>query len=304
LISTFVTPLLQDIGFSVAFGVPAVLICFATLIFYLGKPYYLINPPGDNLITLAFGIVKTSIVEKRKNKYSDLKKSSLLDYAKEKYGEKPVEDVKQVFRVLKVFIAIPILWSLFDQHSSRWVFQAEKLNLEIFSGYTIKVSQIQILNPGLLLMLLPIFNKCIYPLCKKCGIVMTPLFHKMGIGMFIASLSFICSAGLELYIDTQPPLSIPWYYIIPQFALLTAAEVMISVTGLEFAYTQAPTNMKSLVMSSWTLTISLGNALVAVISLINLESMVINFAMYAGLMSIFMLIFLFINRNFVEYTQG
>jgi len=152
--------------------------------------------------------------------------------------------------------------------------------------------------------MLPIFNKGIYPLCKKCGVEMTPLFHKMGIGMFIASLSFICSAGLELYIDSQPPLTVPWSFIIPQFALLTAGEIMISVTGLEFAYTQAPTSMKSLVMSCWTLTISLGNALVAVMSLISLESMVINFAIYAGLMSVFMLIFLLINRDFVEYQNG
>jgi len=229
-----------------------------------------------------------------------LKKKPFLDHAKEKYGERKVEDVKQVFKVFKVFVAIPIFWSLFDQHASRWVFQAEKLNLEVFPGYTIKSSQIQILNPGLLLLLLPVFNKVIYPLCEKCGIIMTPLFHKMGIGMFLASLSFICSALLELYINNSPPYSVGWYMIIPQFFLLTCGEIMVSVTGLEFSYSQAPKTMKSLVMAGWAFTTAIGNALVALISFIEFGSMVINFSVYAGLMSIFMVLFLLLNSDFIE----
>jgi len=163
------------------------------------------------------------------------------------------------------------------------------MDLEIFDGYSIKVSQIQILNPGLLLLILPIYNKGIYPLLKRLGIQMTPLFHKMGIGMFLASLSFITSAILELYIDSQLPNTVPLYYIIPQFLLITCGEIMISVTGLEFAYSEAPASMKSLVMAGWCFTTALGNLLVALVALIQF-SMVINYLTYAGLMSFFYVI--------------
>jgi POT family proton-dependent oligopeptide transporter len=43
--------------------------------------------------------------------------------------------------------------------------------------------------------------------------------------------------------------------------ILTASEVMVSITCLEFAYTQAPKAMKSLVMAFFLLTVSLGNYL-------------------------------------------
>jgi POT family proton-dependent oligopeptide transporter len=45
--------------------------------------------------------------------------------------------------------------------------------------------------------------------------------------------------------------------------LLGAAEVLVSVTGLEFAYTQAPKSMKSTVMGFWLLSIALGEFLIA-----------------------------------------
>jgi POT family proton-dependent oligopeptide transporter len=52
--------------------------------------------------------------------------------------------------------------------------------------------------------------------------------------------------------------------------LLTMGEVMVSITGLEFAYTQAPRRMKSTVMGLWLLTSTLGNVFVSLISLTSL----------------------------------
>jgi len=45
--------------------------------------------------------------------------------------------------------------------------------------------------------------------------------------------------------------------------LLTSAEILISITALEFAYTQAPKTMKSLIMSVYLLTVAAGNLLTA-----------------------------------------
>lgn len=43
------------------------------------------------------------------------------------------------------------------------------------------------------------------------------------------------------------------------YLLLTSAEILISITALEFSYTQAPPRMKSAVMSLYLLSMSLGN---------------------------------------------
>uniref|UniRef100_A0A8C6LJ37 Solute carrier family 15 member 2 n=1 Tax=Nothobranchius furzeri TaxID=105023 RepID=A0A8C6LJ37_NOTFU len=53
---------------------------------------------------------------------------------------------------------------------------------------------------------------------------------------------------------------------IPQYVLLTAGEVMFSITGLEFSYSQAPTNMKSVLQAGWLLTVAFGNVIVLIVA--------------------------------------
>jgi POT family proton-dependent oligopeptide transporter len=48
--------------------------------------------------------------------------------------------------------------------------------------------------------------------------------------------------------------------------LMTAAEIMVSITTLEFSYTQAPRKMKSLLMGVFFLSIMLGNVLTALVN--------------------------------------
>ncbi|XP_015665621.1 solute carrier family 15 member 1 [Protobothrops mucrosquamatus] len=53
---------------------------------------------------------------------------------------------------------------------------------------------------------------------------------------------------------------------IPQYFIITCAEVVFSVTGLEFSYSQAPTNMKSVLQAGWLLTVAFGNIIVLIIA--------------------------------------
>ncbi|KAM6934067.1 solute carrier family 15 member 2 [Xenentodon cancila] len=53
---------------------------------------------------------------------------------------------------------------------------------------------------------------------------------------------------------------------IPQYALITAGEVMFSITGLEFSYSQAPSNMKSVLQAGWLLTVAFGNVIVLIVA--------------------------------------
>jgi len=49
--------------------------------------------------------------------------------------------------------------------------------------------------------------------------------------------------------------------ILPQYIVITFAEILISVTALEFAYTQAPASMKTLTTALWYTTVALANVL-------------------------------------------
>ena len=85
--------------------------------------------------------------------------------------------------------------------------------------------------------------------------------------MVIAAASFAAAALIQVSLDSGHKISVAWQFW--PYLLLTIAEIMISITGLEFAYTQAPRSMKSTIMSFWLLTIFAGNLLTAYVDKIN-----------------------------------
>lgn len=66
-------------------------------------------------------------------------------------------------------------------------------------------------------------------------------------------------------IAITPPNSVHILWLVPQYVVMTMGEVMFSVTGLEFSFTQAPASMKSVLQSIWLLTVAFGNLIVVLI---------------------------------------
>jgi POT family proton-dependent oligopeptide transporter len=69
---------------------------------------------------------------------------------------------------------------------------------------------------------------------------------------------------LQLQLDAGDAVSIAWQ-ILP-YALLTLGEVLVSATGLEFAYSQAPAAMKGVIMALWSLAVTVGNLWVLIVN--------------------------------------
>ncbi|ERL89478.1 hypothetical protein D910_06844, partial [Dendroctonus ponderosae] len=58
---------------------------------------------------------------------------------------------------------------------------------------------------------------------------------------------------------------------IPQYFLISVAEIMFGVAGLEFSFTQAaPKSMKTVTIAGWYLSTAVGNLLVIIITQLNL----------------------------------
>uniref|UniRef100_A0A3B5MN28 Solute carrier family 15 member 1a n=1 Tax=Xiphophorus couchianus TaxID=32473 RepID=A0A3B5MN28_9TELE len=74
-----------------------------------------------------------------------------------------------------------------------------------------------------------------------------------------------CHESITESVDIKPN-SVHMALQIPQYFLITAGEVMFSVTGLEFSYSQAPSNMKSVLQAGWLLTNSFGNFIVLIVA--------------------------------------
>jgi POT family proton-dependent oligopeptide transporter len=188
----------------------------------------------------------------------------------ERFGLQAAQGPVAVFKIISVFFLISVFWALFDQHSSTWITQAGKMDLRLWGGLgsflgipnkTLEASQVPALNPLMVMLLIPFMN-LVYYLIDRTGFETTPL-RRISVGMFITASSFVATALVQTYIDRSPPQTVWVGWQVIQYLLLTIGEVMVSITGLEFAYTQAPRKMKSTVMGFWLLTVTLGNVLVA-----------------------------------------
>jgi len=203
LISTILTPWIRedvecfgdDTCYSLAFGIPAVLMLVATIIIISGKSLYVNKPPQGSVLSRCFGSVFYAL----KRKISGDKADHWLDLAKDRYESRLVEDVKCVCRVLLMYLPLPVWWALFDQTGSRWTFQATRMD-GVLWGTTIKPDQMQVINPLLILFLIPLFDKLIYPAFAKFNLLKKPL-QRMTAGGILTASSFIISGMLELEME-------------------------------------------------------------------------------------------------------
>ncbi len=113
-----------------------------------------------------------------------------------------------------------------------------------FPGAEFLPEQVQVVNGILILAMIPLFNYWLYPAISRF-FPLTPL-RKIGIGLFLTALSFVVIWWIQIQIDHGGRPNVGWQLI--AYVILSAGEVMVSITGLEFTYTQAPNRMKSLLM--------------------------------------------------------
>lgn len=257
MVSTLLTPLLLDwYGAHVAFGVPGVLMALATLIFWLGRHKFVHIPAGG------------------------------VEFLRETFNP---EGLRSILKLIPLYLHVAIFWSLYDQTGSAWVLQAEKMDRR-WLGHEWNASQIQAANPLLILLMIPLFSYVGYPLldrvCRGLGLGPLTALRKVAVGFILMVGAFAISGSIESRLEPQdaavatalsadPALhrdevieqqiaagervNIGWQLF--AYVVLTASEVMVSITCLEFSYTQAPNPMKSVIMALYLLSVSAGNFL-------------------------------------------
>uniref|UniRef100_A0A672IL36 Solute carrier family 15 member 2 n=1 Tax=Salarias fasciatus TaxID=181472 RepID=A0A672IL36_SALFA len=422
LLSTIITPILrgdvQCFGgdcYALAFGVPAILMVVALVVFIAGSGLYKKNPPQGNILVEVCSCIGFAIRNRLRRWKYEAPRAHWLDWAEDKYPKRLIQEIKMVLRVLILYIPLPMFWALFDQQGSRWTLQSTRMNMALVRLFWL------MLNPLLILIFVPIFDLVIYPLVGLCRIKITvgltcaavlfgppvwvwvwvtvvdpapagkcllqvynlaeepvtvkipnsdlfqqPIQHlqdppryeslrldgpskrlqveldvqgrsswcdltlqeetayslilhpgpggvqcrlvsrarfwnrkqrswnqeagltescsavlryssvsccsasggcsnfTLGLLDFGASYTFVLTQAQGL-LDVEPNnVHIAWQ--IPQYVLITMGEVMFSVTGLEFSYSQAPANMKSVLQAGWLLTVAFGNVIVLIVA--------------------------------------
>lgn len=208
-----------------AFAVPGIFMLLATIVFWAGRKKFVHIPPaGPRVLAEIF----------------------------------TRDNLKIIGRLYILFAFVAVFWSLYDQSSSAWVLQAEKMD-RLWLGHEWDASQLQAINPLLILAMIPIFSYGIYPFVNTF-FTLNPL-RKMSIGLFVMVPSFVITAWIETQITRGLHPKIVWQFV--AYLFLTAAEAMVSITALEFSYTQAPKRLKSFLMSLYLTSVTLGDLFVA-----------------------------------------
>ncbi len=263
--------LLDKYGAAIAFAVPGFLMLIATIAFWSGRYRFVHIPPAG---------------------------TSFIQEVLSPFG------LKIVLKLGSIYLFIAVFWALFEQTGSSWVLQAQKMD-RVLWGIDVLPSQIQAANPLLIMILVPLFTYFIYPTLDK--IINLTALKKIAIGLFLTVIAFTIPAWIQIQLEQGLTPHISWQLL--AYLLLTAAEVMVSITCLEFSYTQAPKSMKSFIMALFFMSVALGNLFTSAVNFF-----IINddgsskltgseyFLFFTVLMLITAILFLIVSRNYQEKT--
>jgi len=264
--------LLRAYGPQVAFGLPGLLMFIATFVFWLGRREFVHVPPAG------------------------------MGFVKETFS---LEGLRAIGKLSVLLLFLAPFYALFDQTGSAWVLQAKEMDLSFF-GLELLPSQVHAANPIMVMLFAPVFAYGVYPAISRV-FPLTPL-RKMGIGFFVAAASFLVPAYVEhsIALGQRPTV---WWQIFA-YAIITSAEVMVSITALEFFYTEGPKRMKSLIMAVKMLAISVGNAFTAVVNFVIRRpdgTAVLSgpeyYLFFAGIMALSAIVFIFFAVRYPTKTH-
>uniref|UniRef100_A0A8C1SGK6 Solute carrier family 15 member 2 n=1 Tax=Cyprinus carpio TaxID=7962 RepID=A0A8C1SGK6_CYPCA len=320
-LSTIVTPILRgDVKcfggdcYALAFGVPAALMVIALVVFISGSGLYKKSPPEGNVLVRVCKCIGFAIQNRWRNSKKSPKKSHWLDWAEEKYPKRLIQEIKMVFRVLVLYIPLPMFWALFDQQVQDYIYPLRKMAVGmILAAIAFCAATVVEIN-----VIVCTFSKIDYIASKDllifdfCRFINT---HTENINITVGTDEFYAAANYGISQNISVPrgeyngvacetnsnqyhidlglldfgafytvssnqteglttikmediqannIHITWQ--IPQYVFLTAGEVMFSITGLEFSYSQAPASMKSVLQAGWLMTVAFGNVIVLIVA--------------------------------------
>ncbi|HEY1142124.1 MAG TPA: oligopeptide:H+ symporter [Lysobacter sp.] len=238
---------------AVGFTIAAVLLLISLpLLFGVSVPFW----PEDFGFVITACLALAAIIA-----FGGIGTSMQLERARGKHPDAAVDSVRAVLRILIIFALTTPFWSLFDQKASTWVLQGKQMvvphDLWWWPSFLVKeASQMQALNPMLVMLIIPFNNAVLYPVLRRLGWEPTAL-RRMGWGITFAGLAWIIAGLIQLQIDSGAPTSLSWQML--PYLLLTFGEVLVSATALEFAYSQATQAMKGVIMAFWYLTSTFGS---------------------------------------------
>ena len=296
-LSYLVTPIVRvQAGYGAAFFLSAGVLGAALLFFLAGTPLYARRAPAGRSVYASFSrVIAASWAAGCGRRLPPLSPSPLLpppppspppdlmpplssagsdstgmrwtDAALASMPAEEVFGVAAVIRLLPMLLCLSLFWALFDAQGSVWTLQRRTMRTLCLSGgrACLSTEQLGVVNPLLCLLFVPLMGALTEALRAAIARGALPVWaeptplRRMSAGMLLTPLAFALTAGVQAAVDAAPPGSVSILWQLPQFAVITAAEVLVSATGLEFFNTQAPPSMTASVVALYLGTVALGN---------------------------------------------
>ncbi|KAJ7192568.1 peptide transporter PTR2A [Mycena pura] len=278
------------VGFYLAYTLPTVVFLLCPIVLYVGRNRYTHSPPTGSILATSMRLIRFAargrwslnpVTCARRLRapgfWDDAKPSAVV----KRDGEKPkwmtfddqwVDEVRRGFAACAVFCWFPIYWLTYNQLNNNLTSQAATMDFG-----SVPNDVLSNLDPFALIIFIPICDLLIYPALRRYGIRFTQL-KRITAGFVTGSAAMIWAAVVQHYIyKTNPcgdraatcvdangvqimsPLNV-WIQT-GSYVLIAFSEIFASITGLEYAFTKAPTNMRSLVMSVFLFMSAVASAL-------------------------------------------
>ncbi|KAI0441253.1 POT family protein [Xylaria telfairii] len=275
------------VGFYLSFTLPTVLFFFCPFVLIVFKNKYVRRPPTGSVIGKFFSLIFLGMKGRWSANpiilWKNIREPGFFERIKPSNipeSERPawmtfddnwVDEVRRGIKACQVFFLYPIYWLPYNQLNSNLISQAATL---VLGGVPNDV--INNLDPIALLIFIPIFDKLFYPFLRRIGYNLTPI-KKVTIGFALGTLAMVVGAIIQHFIYWQspcreisgyghvadckaalgfdntevdernykPPLTV-WIQT-PAYVLIAFSEIFASITGLEYAFTKAPKNMRGFI---------------------------------------------------------
>jgi len=275
-------------GYYLAFTLPTAVFLLCPIVLFFGRKRYNRSPPQGSVLAKSFklwayaarGRWTLNPIALYKNLKADdfwesAKPSNIPDSQRPRwmtFDDRWVDEVRRGFKACSVFTWFPLYWLTYNQITNNLTSQAATM---VTNGVPNDV--INNLDPLTLIIFIPICDLFIYPGLRKIGINFSPI-KRITAGFFTGAAAMVWAAVVQHDIYKNNPCgefvstclddngnpvtsSLNVWIQSGSYILIAFSEIFASITGLEYAFTKAPKNMKSLVMGMFLFTSAVSSAI-------------------------------------------
>jgi peptide/histidine transporter 3/4 len=286
LLSATVIVWVQDnVGWSVGFAIPTVLMGFGLAVFVSGRKVYRYKRTSGSPFTRVFQVVVVAVRNCRlrlpddtsalyenegarhTSQFRFFDKAAIVLPSSEKKGPwrlctvSQVEELKMLLRMAPVWASLLIFFAVTAQMSSTLVEQGVVMDNRV-GAFTMPPAAMSTFDIATVLVCVPVYDAVLVPLARRVtgeerGLTQ---LQRIGIGLALSVAGMTYAAWVETRrLVAAPPMSIMWQA--PCYSVLGVAEVFTSIGMLEYFYDQSPESMKSLGTALAQLAVAGGNYL-------------------------------------------